>query len=116
MSTNAKPAMPEDPNVAGVGKAGEDALKALAVLYNQCHRTNPDSPICDAVQQLQSAVAEVMRYVEQVGPDLQEGTPDDTGPPPEMGRDPGPMGGSPMAAAGRGFDQALMGAAQQPPM
>lgn len=119
MSTNLKPqTVQPDQNVVEVAKAGESALQALAVLYNNCHRQNPDSPICQAVQDLMSATAEVMRYVEQVGPDLTEGTADDSpeaAPAPEMGtgRDPGPMGGSPMAAAGRGFDQALAEASAQ---
>ena len=110
------PMMQEDPNVANVGSAGEKALQALSLLYNSCHKTNPDSPICQAVQDLMTATAEVMRYVEQVGPDLEEGTADDTGgPAPDMavGRDPGPMGGSPMADAGRGFSQALADAQNQ---
>lgn len=108
--------MPEDPNVTNVGSAGEKALQALSLLYNSCHKVNPDSPICQAVQDLMTATAEVMRYVEQVGPDLEEGTADDTGgmsPEMVMGRDPGPMGGSPMSEAGRGFSQALADAQNQ---
>lgn len=121
MSTAIKPqTVQPDPNVVDVNSHGEKALQALSLLYNSCHRVNPDSPICSAVQDLMSATAEVLRYVEQVGPDLEEGTPDDNPEAapmeePMMGRDPGPMGPGAMNEAGRGFDQALMAASQPAP-
>lgn len=78
------------------------------------------------------ATSEVKRHIMSVGPDLQEGTPDDTAPesaPPAAegdmpesespyadeaaAEDPGPMGPGPFAAAGRGMNQALLDAAKR---
>lgn len=40
-------------------KAATGATQALAVMYKEAHKMEPDSPMCQALMQLQSAVAEI---------------------------------------------------------
>lgn len=42
-----------------VKSAAKQAASALAHLYMACHEAAPDSPACDAVQQMQRVVAEI---------------------------------------------------------
>lgn len=58
----AEASVPAEPS-PGVAKALDATVKGLAQLYMECHKADPDSPLCDAVMQLQKATAEIGRNV-----------------------------------------------------
>lgn len=141
MATN--PAQQPVDDGSSVVKKVETVQQGLAVLFNEINQRTPDSPIGGAVQDLMRAMSEVQRHVLAVGPDLMEGTEDDTSGgvetpspdqdltggdelPPDTGggqlppeamtaEDPGPMGPGPFNEAGRGMNAALMDAARRRP-
>lgn len=48
-------------------KAANQASQALAVMFKECHKASPDSPLCDALAQMQKAVGEIETQYEAGG-------------------------------------------------
>lgn len=49
-------------------KAANQATQALALMYKACHKAYPDSPLCDALGQMQKAIGEIeVQYQQQAG-------------------------------------------------
>lgn len=64
MGTNMMPQQPNSPAEGGgyppaFGKAADQASTALATMFKVCHQMEPDSPLCDALQNMIKAVAEI---------------------------------------------------------
>lgn len=68
MSSQQPPAAPQQapdsPSAMGgyppaFGKAADQASTALATMFKICHQQEPDSPLCDALQNMIKAVAEI---------------------------------------------------------
>jgi hypothetical protein len=49
-------------------KAATQATQALALMYKEVHKTEPDSPMAQALMQLQSAIAEIEGNAGMGGP------------------------------------------------
>lgn len=86
--------MPPPDTLTAVDNAAKQALQALALLYRECHRAEPDGPLCDAVKEIMSAVTEIEQQV--VAPGEEGGAP--AAPQPATPQSPPGNGGS--------FDQA----------
>lgn len=107
MGTNMMPQQPQapapnSPAEAGgyppaFGKAADQASTALATMFKICHQQEPDSPLCDALQNMIKAVAEIESRA-----GMPQGSPDAEGPAEDQAE--GPMG------------EAVEGEAPQPPM
>lgn len=59
-----QPPTPDSPAEAGgyppaFAKAADQASTALATMFKICHQQEPDSPLCDALQNMIKAVAEI---------------------------------------------------------
>lgn len=64
MGTNMMPPQPNSPAEANgyppaFAKAADQASQALAQMFKICHQQEPDSPLCDALQNMIKAVAEI---------------------------------------------------------
>jgi hypothetical protein len=72
-------------------KALDQTMQGIAKVYAECHKLDPDSPLCEAVLNIQKAMAEVGKNVGQPSDPAAEA-------PPEMGGAEMPPEGDPMAA------------------
>jgi hypothetical protein len=107
MGTNMMPQQtPDSPAEAGgyppaFGKAADQASTALASMFKICHQQEPDSPLCDALQNMIKAVAEIETRAGMPGGGS-EPAPEDQGMPPEEGMPVPPEGEAPAAPMGGG--------------
>jgi hypothetical protein len=67
------------------GKAADSASTALATMFKICHQQEPDSPLCDALQNMIKAVAEIEA---RAGGGAASGNPD-TESPADVASEPG---------------------------
>ena len=89
----------ETPHGQQATKLASSISADLGELYKLCHQTAPESPLCDTVGSIISAVAELEKALTELGPDLMPNTPDDGG----MGQDQG----MPTAGPGREYGPML---------
>lgn len=92
-------------------KAADSASQALAQMFKICHQQEPDSPLCDALQNMIKAVAEIEnRAGMPAGPE--EPMPEDQGAPPvpeeEAPQPPMGSGNPDMAAAAQEAHQMML--------
>lgn len=106
----APPQQPDSPSAhAGYppafGKAADQASTALATMFKICHQQEPDSPLCDALQNMIKAVAEIESRA-GMAPGSEAGNPD-AETPADVASEPGgepppsqdvPMSGNPAMA------------------
>ncbi len=115
MGTNALPqAAMGDP---GFQKAADQASQGLAMMLKLCHKSNPESPLCDVLTQMVKAVGDIENDYESGGQGgdpmsaLPAEDPSAMGDPAAMGGDPAAMGGEPPMDPGMEDPMAM----QQPP-
>jgi hypothetical protein len=101
------------------GKAADQASTALATMFKICHQQEPDSPLCDALQNMIKAVAEIEGRA-GMGPGGEEAPPEGEMPPDEMPvEEPPPadvpMSGNPAFAQAANEAVNMMQAKKRPP-
>lgn len=107
----APPAAPAAPLDPAMEKSLNTTMQGLASLYMACHKADPDSPLCDAIMQVQKAVAEIGRTAgSPQDPAMMAEGQDPMAPPP--GEDP--MAGAEGGMPPEGDPAAMMGG--EPPM
>lgn len=88
MGTNMMPQQPDSPAELGgyppaFAKAADSASTSLAQMFKICHQQEPDSPLCDALQNMIKAVAEIENRAGMPGGGSpEEPMPEDQGAPP----------------------------------
>lgn len=121
----APPPAPDSPAEAGgyppaFAKAADQATQALSTMFKICHQQEPDSPLCDALQNMIKAVAEIESRA-GMGP---EGPNPDAETPEDVASEPGgepppsqdvPMSGNPAMAQAANEAVAMMQAKKRPP-
>jgi hypothetical protein len=118
------PPTPDSPSEMGgyppaFGKAADQASTALATMFKICHQQEPDSPLCDALQNMIKAVAEIEGRA-GMGPGGEEAPPEGEMPPDEMPvEEPPPadvpMSGNPAFAQAANEAVNMMQAKKRPP-
>lgn len=64
MGTNIAPAAMGDP---GFQKAADQATQGLSMMLKLCHKSTPDSPLCDVLTQMVKAVGDIENDYESGG-------------------------------------------------
>jgi len=106
------PSMPPDaggvPYPPEFTKAADAAEQALGQMFKICHQQEPDSPLCDALQNMMKAVAEIEARAGMGGLETPAEMPveEPVEAPPEPA--PGMMGGNPDMAAAAADVAAMM--------
>lgn len=126
MGTNMMPQMPptpDSPAEAGgyppaFAKAADQASTALATMFKICHQQEPNSPLCDALQNMIKAVAEIENRA-GMGPGGEEPPPEEMpaeAPPAEEAPPQDvPMSGNPAFAQAANEAVAMMQSKKRPP-
>lgn len=126
MGTNMMP-QPNSPAEAGgyppaFGKAADQASTALASMFKICHQQEPDSPLCDALQNMIKAVAEIEQRAGMPSPGDEEAVesalegeaPEMEGAEKQMAPAGPPMSGNPAFAAAANEAVDMMQAKKRP--
>lgn len=106
---------------AAFGKSADQASTALATMFKICHQQEPDSPLCDALQNMIKAVAEIEARAGMAA-GSEAGNPD-AETPADIASEPGgepppsqdvPMSGNPAMAQAANDAFAMMQAKKRP--
>lgn len=84
-----------------LAKASDAVVQNLATMYKMCHQLEPDSPACQALIEMQRAMAEIEK---SIGLPVGMDTPSGEQAPTEA---PSPMGGGPFAEAAQSVHQQM---------